>query len=85
MVSTNQVQFSPTLCPFRTHLPRGPLPTSPISQVPTPPSDSAVFSVVFLAPRVLYKAPHFLSDTRPPERSKGPDEEREVLDPGDDV
>lgn len=41
--------------------------------------------VVFLAPGVLYKAPHFLSDTRPPERSQGPNEEREVPDPGDDV
>lgn len=47
--------------------------------------DSVVFSSVFLAPRVLYKAPHFISDPRPPERSKGSNEKREVLDSGDDV
>ena len=47
--------------------------------------DSAVFSPVFLAPRVLYKAPHFISDPRPPKRSKGSNEKREVLDSGDDV
>lgn len=47
--------------------------------------DSVVFSPVFLAPRVLYKAPHFISDPRPPKRSKGSNEKREVLDSGDDV
>lgn len=46
---------------------------------------TVVFSSVFLAPRVLYKAPHFISDPRPPKRSQRPNEEREVLDSGDDV
>lgn len=47
--------------------------------------DSVVFSPVFLAPRVLYKTPHFISDPGPPKRSKGSNEKREVLDSGDDV
>lgn len=40
---------------------------------------------MILASRVLYKAPHFISDPRPPKRSKGSNEKREVFDSRDDV
>lgn len=40
---------------------------------------------VFTAPCLLHKAPDFLFNPRPSKRSEGSDEERKVLDSGNDV